>query len=77
MGVYSPVPIVTEAEHAEMERIMAATVAELAAEGIDYRGCLYGGFHAHRPTAPRCWSSTRALATPRRRWSCRASRTTS
>ncbi|HIU04931.1 MAG TPA: phosphoribosylamine--glycine ligase [Candidatus Coprousia avicola] len=44
MGVYSPVPIVTEAEHAEMERIMAATVAELAAEGIDYRGCLYGGF---------------------------------
>ncbi|MBM6908525.1 phosphoribosylamine--glycine ligase [Collinsella intestinalis] len=44
MGVYSPVPIVTEAEHAEMERIMTATVAELAAEGIDYRGCLYGGF---------------------------------
>lgn len=44
MGVYSPVPIVTEAEHAEMERIMAATVAELTAEGIDYRGCLYGGF---------------------------------
>lgn len=44
MGVYSPVPIVTEAEHAEMERIMAATVAELASEGIDYRGCLYGGF---------------------------------
>ena len=44
MGVYSPVPIVTETEHAEMERIMAATVAELAAEGIDYRGCLYGGF---------------------------------
>ncbi len=44
MGVYSPVPIVTEEEHAEMERIMAATVAELAAEGIDYRGCLYGGF---------------------------------
>ena len=44
MGVYSPVPIVTEEEHAEMERIMAATVAELAAEGIEYRGCLYGGF---------------------------------
>lgn len=44
MGVYSPVPIVTPEEHAEMERIMEATVAELAAEGIDYRGCLYGGF---------------------------------
>ena len=44
MGVYSPVPIVTPEEHAEMERIMEATVAELAHEGIDYRGCLYGGF---------------------------------
>ena len=44
MGVYSPVPIVTEEEHATMERIMRETVAELAAEGIDYRGCLYGGF---------------------------------
>ena len=44
MGVYSPVPIVTDDELAEMQRIMDATVAELAAEGIDYRGCLYGGF---------------------------------
>lgn len=44
MGVYSPVPIVTPEEKTEMERIMEATVAELAAEGIDYRGCLYGGF---------------------------------
>ena len=44
MGVYSPVPIVTDEEHAEMVRIMEATVAELAAEDIDYRGCLYGGF---------------------------------
>ena len=44
MGVYSPVPIVTEDEHAEMERIMEAVVGELAAEGIDYRGCMYGGF---------------------------------
>ena len=44
MGVYSPVPIVTAEEHAEMERIMSATVDELRSEGIDYRGCLYGGF---------------------------------
>ena len=44
MGVYSPVPIVTPEEHETMERIMRETVAELAAEGIDYRGCLYGGF---------------------------------
>ena len=44
MGVYSPVPIVTDEEQTEMERIMDATVAQLASEGIDYRGCLYGGF---------------------------------
>ena len=44
MGVYSPVPIVTDEEHTEMCRIMEATVAQLHAEGIDYRGCLYGGF---------------------------------
>ena len=44
MGVYSPVPIVTDEEKDEMERIMDATVAQLSSEGIDYRGCLYGGF---------------------------------
>ena len=44
MGVYSPVPIVTPEEHAQMVEVMEKTVAELAAEGIDYRGCLYGGF---------------------------------
>ena len=44
MGVYSPVPIVTDEELAVMKRVMVDAVAELAAEGIDYRGCLYGGF---------------------------------
>ena len=44
MGVYGPVPIVTEDELAAMKQVMLDTVAELAAEGIDYRGCLYGGF---------------------------------
>ncbi|NTU88425.1 MAG: phosphoribosylamine--glycine ligase [Actinobacteria bacterium] len=44
MGVYSPVPIVTEDEHATMIDIMERTVRGLCAEGIDYRGCLYGGF---------------------------------
>lgn len=44
MGVYSPVPIVTDEELAIMKQVMVDTVAELAAEGIDYRGCLYGGF---------------------------------
>ena len=44
MGVYSPVPIVTDEELDVMKQVMVDTVAELAAEGIDYRGCLYGGF---------------------------------
>ncbi|MFR7669513.1 MAG: hypothetical protein ACLU0O_00810 [Collinsella sp.] len=43
-GRYSPVPIVTDEELATMVKVMEQTVAELAAEGIDYRGCLYGGF---------------------------------
>lgn len=44
MGVYSPVPIVTPEELAEMKNVMQRTVDALVAEGIDYRGCLYGGF---------------------------------
>ena len=44
MGVYSPVPIVTDEEHAEMCRILDETIAEAQREGIDFRGCLYGGF---------------------------------
>lgn len=44
MGVYSPVPIVTPEEHETMVAIMHQTVEQLHHEGIDYRGCLYGGF---------------------------------
>lgn len=44
MGVYSPVPIVTPEEHETMVAIMHQTVEQLHREGIDYRGCLYGGF---------------------------------
>ncbi|MBQ1449221.1 MAG: phosphoribosylamine--glycine ligase [Coriobacteriales bacterium] len=44
MGVYSPVPIVTAEEQAAMEDIMRRTLEGMRAEGIDYRGCLYGGF---------------------------------
>lgn len=44
MGVYSPVPIVTTEEHETMVAIMHQTVEQLHREGIDYRGCLYGGF---------------------------------
>lgn len=44
MGVYSPVPIVTPEEHETMVAIMHQTVEQLHCEGIDYRGCLYGGF---------------------------------
>jgi phosphoribosylamine--glycine ligase len=44
MGVYSPVPIVSRAEHDAMIKLMEQTVAALQSEGIDYRGVLYGGF---------------------------------
>ena len=44
MGVYSPVPIVTDEEHATMVSLMKQTVEALRERGIDYRGVLYGGF---------------------------------
>ena len=44
MGVYSPVPIVTDEELEQMIDVEKRVVAQLAKDGIDYRGCLYGGF---------------------------------
>lgn len=46
MGVYSPVPIVTEEEMATMVSIMEQSAAATAEDPFenDYRGCLYGGF---------------------------------
>ncbi|WP_251212371.1 phosphoribosylamine--glycine ligase [Adlercreutzia murintestinalis] len=46
MGVYSPVPIVTDDEMATMVDIMARAAAATGADGEahDYRGTLYGGF---------------------------------
>ncbi len=46
MGVYSPVPIVTDDEMAAMVAIMDKAAAATAAEpfATDYRGTLYGGF---------------------------------
>ncbi len=44
MGVYSPVPILLPGELEAMVEIEEKVVAELAAEGITYSGCLYGGF---------------------------------
>lgn len=46
MGVYSPVPIVTEEEMATMVSIMEQSAAAAAKDPFenDYRGCLYGGF---------------------------------
>lgn len=46
MGVYSPVPIVTEEEMATMISIMEQSAAATTKDPFenDYRGCLYGGF---------------------------------
>jgi phosphoribosylamine--glycine ligase len=44
MGVYSPVPAVHPGTLAAMQDILERTVAGLRADGILYRGVLYGGF---------------------------------
>ena len=46
MGVYSPVPLVTEEELAAMRDVMVRAAAATAKEPFDtdYRGVLYGGF---------------------------------
>jgi phosphoribosylamine---glycine ligase len=44
MGVYSPVPLVDAPTLAKMTDMLRATVAGLAADGVDFRGVLYGGF---------------------------------
>ena len=44
MGVYSPVPIVTDEEYATMAAAMQTAAEGLVADGIEYRGVLYGGF---------------------------------
>ncbi|MHB1136781.1 MAG: phosphoribosylamine--glycine ligase [Coriobacteriia bacterium] len=44
MGVYAPVPAVDEATLEAMTAILTQTVAALKADGIVYRGVLYGGF---------------------------------
>ena len=46
MGVYSPVPIVTDEELADMTHMMKVAAAATAREPFknDYRGVLYGGF---------------------------------
>lgn len=44
MGAYSPAPVVTpQVERQVLEQIFQPVVAELARQGIDYRGVLYAG----------------------------------
>ncbi|MGB4441993.1 MAG: phosphoribosylglycinamide synthetase C domain-containing protein, partial [Coriobacteriia bacterium] len=42
--VYAPVPTIDDATLAEMVAILEKTVAALRADGIEYRGVIYGGF---------------------------------
>jgi phosphoribosylamine--glycine ligase len=44
MGVYSPVPVVTQELHEQMVSMLEQTVAALDREGTVYQGVLYGGF---------------------------------
>jgi phosphoribosylamine--glycine ligase len=54
MGAYSPAPVVTPAVEARvLERIVAPTIAGLAAEGMPYRGFLYAGLMIDAAGDPR------------------------
>ena len=44
MGVYSPVPILRDGELERMVEIEQRVVDQLREDGINYSGCLYGGF---------------------------------
>ncbi len=65
MGVYSPVPILLPGELEQMVEIEEKVVAQLAAEGNPYSGCLYGGFMLTKD-GPKVleFNASRAPATP-------------
>ncbi len=44
MGVYSPVPAVDRATQEAMEDMLRRTVAGMRADGLPYKGVIYGGF---------------------------------
>jgi phosphoribosylamine--glycine ligase len=44
MGVYTPVPVVTDDELATMRALLVRTVEAMRDEGVHYKGVLYGGF---------------------------------
>ncbi|MEE4302345.1 MAG: phosphoribosylamine--glycine ligase [Pseudomonadales bacterium] len=54
MGAYSPAPVVTpEVEARVLERIVAPTIAGMAADGVPYRGFLYAGLMIDAAGDPR------------------------
>ena len=54
MGAYSPAPVVTdEVEQRVLERIIAPTIAGMAADGHPYRGFLYAGLMIDAAGDPR------------------------
>lgn len=54
MGAYSPAPVVTpEVEARVLERIIAPTIAGMAADGAPYRGFLYAGLMIDAAGNPR------------------------
>lgn len=44
MGVYTPVPVVSDDELATMQALLVRTVEAMRGEGVHYKGVLYGGF---------------------------------
>ena len=72
MGSYSPVPGI-DAERAPRlaAQVHQPIVDELRRRGTPFHGVLYAGLMMAPTGAPRCSSTTRASATPRRRRCCR------
>ena len=68
MGTVSPATHLTLDVHKQiMQEIILPTIAGLDAEGRRYQGVLYAGLMMTDTGPARCWSSTPASATPRRR----------
>ena len=78
MGAFSPVPGIGAVGAAEIcDVVHVPVLRELGRRGIHFTRLPLRRADADADGPRRCWSSTSASATPRRRRCCRASRATS
>ena len=73
MGTVAPVALLSNAQLEHVTKnIVERTLAGLRAENVVYKGVLYIGLMVSRATTSKCWNTTPASATRRRRWCCRS-----